>query len=198
MEIVTHARRRHRGLHVLGTGLSVLMTLVALAFMAPSLFGLQRYVITGTSMTGTLDRGSIALEEVVPIEELRVGDVITYAPPAGSGIEDLVTHRIVAMRGNAFRTKGDAVPHPDPWTFRLSAPEQSRVRFSVPYAGYPLMVLGDRTGRILLVAIPSGLITVYSFLQVVRELRRRLTRSSARAEDAAPAAHGLAGTQRLT
>ena len=84
---------------------SLLATLVGLAFILPSLFGLQRYVITGTSMTGTIDYGSIAFEEVVPVSELQVGDIITYAPPAGASPDHLVTHRIVAIHGDAFRTK---------------------------------------------------------------------------------------------
>ena len=82
------------------SALSVLGTLLGVAFILPSLFGFQRYVITGTSMTGTIDYGSIAFEEVVPVSELQVGDIITYAPPAGASLDHLVTHRIVAIHGS--------------------------------------------------------------------------------------------------
>ena len=34
-------------------------------------------------MTGTYDRGSLVFDEVVPVDDLKVGDVITYRPPAG-------------------------------------------------------------------------------------------------------------------
>jgi signal peptidase I len=155
------------------SALSVLGTLLGVAFILPSLFGLQRYVITGTSMTGTIDYGSIAFEEVVPVSELQVGDIITYAPPAGASLDHLVTHRIVAIHGDAFRTKGDAVPQRDPWKFRLDHAEQSRVKFSVPYAGYPFIWLADRQTRILVIGVPAGLITLISFGQVFQALRRK-------------------------
>ena len=137
VEIATR-RRRSRPMRVVSTLLSVSATLVAVAFIVPSFFGLQRYVITGTSMTGTIGFGSIAFEEVVPVGDLRVGDVITYAPPPTSGVDHMVTHRIVAVHGATYRTKGDAVPQADPWKFRLDAPEQSRVVFSVPWVGLPV------------------------------------------------------------
>jgi signal peptidase I len=44
-------------------------------------------------MSGTYDRGSLVLDEVVPVADLKVGDVITYHPPAG-GRMGLITHRI--------------------------------------------------------------------------------------------------------
>ena len=48
-------------------------------------FGIQRYVIVSGSMTGTYDRGSVVFDQVVPVASLKVGDVITYRPPAGAG-----------------------------------------------------------------------------------------------------------------
>ena len=51
----------------------------------PAALGWQRYVIVSGSMTGSYDRGSLVLDEVVPVSELREGDVITYQPPAGAG-----------------------------------------------------------------------------------------------------------------
>src|SRR4051794_10886328 len=65
--------------------------------LVPSLFGFQRYVVTGKSMTGSIDRGSVAFEQAVPVRQLHVGDVITYTPPATSGIHHRITHRIAAI-----------------------------------------------------------------------------------------------------
>ena len=67
------------------------------AWIVPSAFGYSRYVITGGSMTGTYDKGSVVFEKPVPTADLRVGDVITYMPPADSGVSTLVTHRILKM-----------------------------------------------------------------------------------------------------
>jgi len=186
VEIVTRKRRSLRPMRVVSTVLSVLVTLVAVAFILPSLFGLQRYVITGTSMTGAIGFGSIAFEEVVPVGDLRVGDVITYAPPPPVGVDHLVTHRIVAVHGTTYRTKGDAVPEADPWKFRLDAPEQSRVVFAVPWAGYPFIWLADRGTRMLVIGGPAAVIALLSLRQVIDSLRRR------------PADHGRAPGHRRT
>ena len=64
-------------------------------------------------MTGTYDRGSVVFDQVVPVASLKVGDVITYRPPAGAGPDHLITHRIAAITTDksgvrVFRTKGEA------------------------------------------------------------------------------------------
>ncbi len=156
---------------------SLLVVLGAVAFIAPSLMGYERYVIVGNSMSGAFDRGSIAFEKPVPVAELEVGDVITYMPPAESGLSNLVTHRITSIRhtpggATVFRTKGDANAAPDPWKFRLDALTQPRVELTVPDVGYLFIALADRSQRILLIGVPAGLIAMYSLVELVRALRR--------------------------
>ena len=140
----------------------------------PAALGWQRYVIVSGSMTGTYDRGSLVLDEVVPVSELRKGDVITYRPPAGSGPDGLVTHRIAEITTDpvgrrTFRTKGDANESADPWTFMLPKGEQARVRAGVPYVGFALAALGRRDLRLLLVGLPAGLIALMSIVGLWRE-----------------------------
>jgi signal peptidase I len=154
------------------------VTAGALAWLAPSVLGYERYVITGGSMSGTFERGSLAFEKEVPVEQLAVGDVITYLPPASAGTTDLVTHRIVRItrdpRGRAvFRTRGDANGGVDPWTFRLQQPTQPVVQFTVPYAGHALIALADRETRRLLIGGPATLIALIALLELVRALARR-------------------------
>ena len=108
MEIATTHRRQHRGGRILVNLACALVMLLAVGFIVPAALGFQRYVITGSSMGGSLGVGPIAFEEVVPVNDLRVGDVITYQPPADSGIDHLVTHRIVSIQGDVYRTQGDA------------------------------------------------------------------------------------------
>lgn len=161
-------------------GLAASLTLAA-AILLPAALGYQRYVITGGSMTGTYDRGSIVYAREVPTASLRVGDVITYAPPPGAGPGGLVTHRIVWIsrdrRGSrGFVTKGDANAVRDPWRFTLTRPSQARAVFDVPYVGYALAVLGVREVRMLLIGLPALLIalgTLVRLWQQAGELRRR-------------------------
>jgi signal peptidase len=144
----------------------------ALLVLAPALLGWERYAIVSGSMTGTYDQGSLVLADVVPVADLRVGDVITYVPPAG---DHLITHRIAWIgRDDAgrriFRTKGDANPIADPWTFRLDRSTQARVQFGVPYAGYGLSALGRRDVRMFVIALPALLIAGFSLSRLWRQL----------------------------
>lgn len=170
----------------------VVVVLVAAGFVIPGLMGLERYVIVGGSMSGTFERGSVAFDELVPVEELEAGDVITYQPPPDSGLTTLVTHRIVSIKQKpsgavVFRTKGDANADVDPWTFQLPQGEQPRVSFTVPYAGHFFMAIGDRDTRMLLVGVPAGLVCLLSLVELaglLAGLRRPATPPSLQIQEA--------------
>ena len=147
---------------------------LGLVLVLSALLGWQRYVIVSGSMTGTYDRGSLVLDEVVPTASLRVGDVITYRPPAGASTHELVTHRIAAIArgrggGRVFRTKGDANQVADPWTFTLPGRSQARVRAGLPYAGFAIAALSDRRIRMLVVGLPAALIALSSLAGLWRD-----------------------------
>lgn len=185
-------KSRTRGSRLGGALVNValgLAFLAAIAFLLPSLMGLQRYVIMGGSMEGTYDLGSVVFEEVVPTSELKVGDVITYVPPAESGITTLVTHRIVDIDGDFLRTKGDANPAVDPWTFQLTAETQPRAVAHVPYVGFVFMALADRGTRMAVIGIPAALIALWSLAELARAVRpsRRDDEQDEQDEIAAPA-----------
>ncbi len=162
----------------IGTFALVAVSLAAVAFVLPAGLGFQRYVITGGSMSGTYDKGSVVFERTVPAADLEVGDVITYQPPAASGVTTLVTHRVIGIKHDAqgrqvLRTQGDANPDPDPWRFSLTAPEQPVVAFSVPYVGRALIALADRDTRMLVIGVPAALVALLSLGQLVAALRSR-------------------------
>ena len=156
----------------------VATTLACLAWLAPSLLGLERYVITGGSMSGSIEKGSLAFERAVPVDDLQVGDVITYQPPPGSGTTDLVTHRITRITSDdqgrqVLRTKGDANATVDPWRFSLTSGTQPVVQFTVPYVGHVLIALADRDTRMLLIGGPALLVALLALGELVRNLGRR-------------------------
>jgi signal peptidase I len=147
---------------------------IAATMLLPAAFGYQRYVITSGSMTGTYDRGSIVFDQTVPTSSLKVGDVITYSPPAASGVDGLITHRIVSIEdhgkgGVSYRTKGDANPNADPWRFRLDQPTQAQVAFAIPYIGYGIAALSMLPIRMIIIGLPALLIAVALIARTWRE-----------------------------
>ena len=171
-----HGRRRWapRGAAI-GKLVAVLAVLAAAAFvLLPPLFGLQRYVVVGSSMSGTIAKGSVVFEREVPVPQLRVGDVITYQPPAHQSSDAYVTHRIVRISRNArgervFRTRGDANPATDPWHFTLPDATQQVVAFHVPLVGYALAALSLRPVRMLLIGLPALLVAFAVLASLWRE-----------------------------
>jgi signal peptidase len=173
----------------LGSALCALIVVAGILFglflVVPSLMGWERYVIVSGSMTGTYDRGSLVFDEVVPVKSLKVGDVITYRPPRGSGPKGLVTHRIRSIgrdpktKTPVFRTKGDANAVADPWTFTLPNKNQARVVTGAPYMGFVLAALAQRRLRMVLVGIPALLIALIVLGGLWRDTGREAQERSA-------------------
>lgn len=143
---------------------SAVFAFVAL-LLVPTALGYNRYAITGGSMDPTFAKGSAVFSEDVPVTELAVGDVITYLPPESTGLESLVTHRIVDISRTEdglllFRTKGDANEEADPWEFTLDSGRQDVVAFSIPHLGTALTHLADPDVRQLVIGIPAGFIAL--------------------------------------
>ena len=185
--VATAARRTGSALSSL---LLAVITVACLAYIVPGFFGFERYVITGGSMSGTFERGSIAFEKAVPVDDLKVGDVITYLPPTGAGNSDLVTHRILTIEpgengARVFTTQGDANSDPDPWTFSLVDGTQPVVQTTVPYVGHAFIALANPDTRRLVIGVPAGIIALIALAQLGRAV---LGRDDERTPRPAPAA----------
>ncbi len=138
------------------------LAIVVVAIVVPALLGMQRYVITGGSMTGTISKGSVIYSKLTPTDRLKVGDVITFRPP---GYTSTITHRIIGIgRGQdgklVFRTKGDFNEAADPWKANLLEPRQARYVFHIPAIGYFLAALAIRQVRMILIGLPALVIAI--------------------------------------
>jgi signal peptidase len=166
-------RRRSRGervVNVLTTVAFVVALIIVLLMLLPGLLGLQRYVIVSGSMEPTIPKGSVVYDEVVPVSELEIGDVITFVPPPEFQIGDPVTHRIVEIGvapansdrpgERTFRTKGDANDSVDAWTLVFDNPRQTRTVYHIPYVGYIYMALDHRWVQLLVVGVPALVIVI--------------------------------------
>jgi signal peptidase len=136
------------------------LALAGLLIAYPKLRGYETYVITGRSMEGTISRGALIYSEPVPVGELRVGDVITFAPPGSS---KPVTHRLIGIERSqsgepVFRTQGDNVLSADPWAMTPATPTTPRYVAQIPYLGYVIAAFSLPVGRIALIILPAVLV----------------------------------------
>jgi signal peptidase len=149
--------------------LVVVLGPVTVLVLLPIGLGLQRYVMSGDSMDGAIGKGSVVFERSVPVNDLQVGDVITYQAPETAPAEGRVTHRIVDIGPDGIRTQGDALPARDPWTLRPDRPTVSRVVFALPWVGYAYLVILHPEAWVLL----PVLLALLAALLVGEVTRRR-------------------------
>ena len=152
---------------LLVAGVALIITL----FAVPRIAGYRTFVLVGRSMTGTISIGSLVYSDPVPVEALRVGDVITFSPP---DMNEVVTHRIVAIDRAAdgsqrISTKGDAVPSRDPWQFKPTTPDLPRYVFAIPYLGYLIALLSLPLVRMLAFALPAAIVALVVLTRLWRK-----------------------------
>jgi signal peptidase len=149
LEIAPVPHRSTRSeLRRLALGLTVLIPVVLLVLL-PAVLGLDRFVVTDSSMDGSLGRGAVVLARDVPPSDLRVGDVISLPAPRGSA-DERVNRRIVAIEGDLATTQADSTGSADPWSVPLDESSYARVWLGIPWIGYPFVVDG---GWVLLAMI---------------------------------------------
>lgn len=128
-------------------GSAVLLLLMVIVY---SWFGLRLYCIRTGSMHPAYPVGSLVA--VVPDRSgaYRVNDVITFQLENGL----TVTHRVIETdpKEKTLRTKGDSNSVEDSYTIP-SEQVVGRVVFSVPYAGYPLLLMETFFGKTVLVLV---------------------------------------------
>ena len=149
------------GYLVLALALALLSSLLTVA--ATNMLGYSSYVIYSGSMEPTVKVGSLLVSRPVDVNDLRVGDVITYPSP---GNHTTLTHRIVDMRQEdgewVFQTKGDASPGPDPQEVILHG-QATKMAFDIPYLGYVVDFAKSIQGVLLLLVVPAaGLLLIYT------------------------------------
>ena len=151
------------------------------AWSSPACSGCQRYVIVSGSMTGTYDAARSSSTRSSRSTSLKVGDVITYRPPAGVRPRRLVTHRI---RRSPRPQTAAGLPHQGrrqrgrrPLDVHAGRAKQARVRAGVPYVGFVLAALVRPPLRMLVIGLPALLIALIEPRRPVARDRHRGRRS---------------------
>jgi signal peptidase len=136
--------------------------LLLFVLIVPLVFSGRVAIVLSASMEPNMPMGALAITMPVLPEEVKVGDIIAFAPPWEP--EVTVSHRVVEVltdNGLHFSTKGDASEDIDPWVMPADY-VTGRVAFNIPYLGYvansALLYVRTWWGLIFLVALPSMLL----------------------------------------
>ncbi|MFC1988742.1 signal peptidase I, partial [Chloroflexota bacterium] len=105
--------------------------------------GYNLYLVRSGSMTPAIHVGDVIITGPLDSQILggvKPGTIVTYERE-----KELITHRVLAMDGNALVTKGDATEGPDPWSVSMSD-VKGVFLFKVPYVGFTLSFVQTKIG----------------------------------------------------
>ena len=140
-----------------------------LAAAAPLTLGYRSFTMRSGSMTPAIETGDVVVTEPVSPLSARVGEIVTFLDPEGSG--RLFSHRVQSIRATGgvvhFVTRGDANTSVERWSVPADG-SVGRVAYTVPKLGYALVWTGTPEGRIALVAIPALLLCFSALARIWR------------------------------
>jgi signal peptidase len=149
-----------------GLGLAVRIA-VALVWATP--FGGRALVEMSGSMSPALDPGDVVVSTRISPLDARLGDVIAFRDPGGTG--RLLTHRVRDIRIDGtqvrFVTRGDANTRAERWSVPGSG-QIGRASYRLPLLGYLLTWTTGTLGKLLFTVLP---IPILAFL-VLRRIWR--------------------------
>lgn len=168
------AARRLRML-VLWVGLGLLFGTL-FAAVAPQLLGFRSFTVRSGSMTPAIETGDVVVTQPISPLDARVGDVVTFVDPEGTG--KLFSHRVQSVRAVgdevAFVTRGDANTSTEHWRVPANG-SIGHVAYRIPKIGYALSWIDSGPARLALIAIPALLLLWAALLRIWRpqpEVRR--------------------------
>jgi signal peptidase I len=177
--------------------LGLLAAFALLVIVIPALLGTQTYTVLTGSMQPGMPPGTLVGVRETPIEQIRVGDVITYQLRPGE--PEVVTHRVVGVTmaddgTTTLTTRGDANNVSDPPV--LAVQVRGVVVYAVPFLGYPGLLVGG-TSRGIFVLILGVAIIAYGAIVLISDVVRSRRRRSAARASSTPIAVGGAGGDEL-
>ena len=172
---------------ILGVG-----SALAAGVVAPRIAGATSYTVLTGSMQPDLPPGTLAVVRPVSIDEIGLGDVITYQ--LESGEPTVVTHRVVGLGFDAagdpmITTQGDANEAPDTKPVR-EVQVKGELWYSVPYLGRinTLLTGSERQWAVYGVAALLLAYTAQAWGSAWRDRRRRMERNDEAITPHAPTA----------
>ncbi|MBT1607965.1 signal peptidase I [Curtobacterium flaccumfaciens pv. betae] len=170
---------------VLGLSTGLLLLVAALAvvlIVVPKATGSMPLTVLTQSMEPTLPPGTLLVVRPTPIDDIRVGDVVTYQ--IVSGQPAVVSHRVVSVSSSSdgertFVLKGDNNAEADPAPV-TAVQIRGVVWYSVPEIGIVNQVVNG--SRSWLIPTVAGVLLTYGAVMMsagfVSAARRRRARTS--------------------
>jgi len=139
------------------------------AAVAPQLLGYRSFTVRSGSMTPAIETGDVVVTKPISPLAARVGDIVTFVDPEGTG--KLFSHRVQSVRpvGDevAFVTRGDANTSTEHWRVP-AAGSIGRVAYRIPKIGYALSWVDSGPARLALIAIPALLLLWGALVRIWR------------------------------
>ncbi|MGP3533332.1 signal peptidase I [Microbacterium sp. RD1] len=170
--------RQHSLLHYLAISFSAsilaLLLAVALAVIGlPAIAGGSAMTVLTQSMEPRLPPGTLVVIRPTPIDDIRVGDVVTYQ--IRSGDPAVISHRVVSktyVDGElTFITKGDNNDADDPDPVQ-AVQIRGTLWYSLPLLGWVNNLLNG-PNRVVILAVVAGGLFLYAVSMVIGSVRDR-------------------------
>ena len=127
------------------------------------------------SMEPTIRMGSLVA--IKPANEYKQNDIITFYNPSDS--KKTITHRLVEIKIESdttyYTTQGDANGSPDAEQIYQNL-ILGKVRFNIPYLGYPVGFARTPAGLIIFIIIPATIIIYDEILKIKEEIKKKKRR----------------------
>lgn len=152
------------------------VVILAAAVLVPRLAGATPYTVLTGSMQPKYPPGTLVVVKPAGLDDIAVGDVITYQ--LESGKETVVTHRVVGVT-NRFDgtteliTQGDANDDPDPLPV-AEVQVRGKLWYSVPVLGRLNSLLSGQQRQWAVYLVSAGLVgyAAFMFATALRDRRR--------------------------
>ena len=156
---------------VFGAVICISVFVLALRFMgeSPSVFGYSCYYVLTQSMEPEILAGDMILGKKVAVEELQIGDIITYEGETGSFEDKIITHKIIDIQDGSITTQGVANDLPDPPI--VGSQVISRYVATVPCAGKIFSLINSKLGFLFLIVTPLVLLIINEVSIIVKAFK---------------------------
>lgn len=133
--------------------LAIVVLLIGFMFIGP-MFGWDTHPVLSGSMEPALEVGELIVTKPVKLEEVKMGDIITFQTD-----EQTISHRVVNIieidERPWFQTKGDANEELDSNLVSSEGKEVRKVVFHVLYLGFAAQFMKNKWVFLALIGIPA-------------------------------------------